>query len=680
MQTSGFTGQAVSSSRPWIARFGRAVLLVLSLSLAGIHASLAASLDPGVLQKVQAATFEVVIPKPVSDPITYEKALPLDLLPYQFRNDKYLSIGTAFALGGNRYVTAAHVINLGVGSLMGAPALRDANGHVYAIDQITQFSLGQDFVVFSLATQPSKLVALDINTRPTLNSVIYAVGNALGTGVIVRDGLYTSDTPEDQDGRWKWMRFSAAASPGNSGGPLLDKDGRIIGIVLMKSPNENLNYALPIDEVLKAPDHLAVINKRFTYRASFFDASQTDTFKQQFALPKSFADFSTTYLTLRDAFVDDQLKKLRETNADQLFPNGDGSNRLLHANADLRTFPSIIRRNGSGTWLMTRPQAGRSSLPRNGFVETSVVGDNLLLMHLRNPDDLTAGELYGHAKTFMDLTLKSWSFDRDIGSAKVRVTSLGEPTQQTIYSDTYQRHWQVRVWPIAYGDVVAIAFSLPVPDGYVSMIRAVPASQQHPTLIEMQAACDFVAMSYGGTLAQWKDYLTNTALLPAAFSGIDLHIDYGHQFTFHSKRFGLTYTPDLQKIDPDSYLDLGFGYIANGASEDHRTVSWEVADVEARPDAHESTRINVNRHIAPSADLDDSFRNQWDKFKHRQPPDDSVAYNKDGVTRIATVVGEPSDSSTVLYTAFVAAEGSVPQDVMKSQLDRLVKGLQVNEH
>jgi serine protease Do len=678
MQASRFREQAASSVRPWIVRFGLASILLLSLSLAGIHPSFAASLDPNVLQKVRSATFEVVIPKPVDDPLTYEKALPLDLLPYQFRNDKYLSIGTAFALGRNRYVTAAHVINLGIGSLLGAPALRDADGHVYAIDEITQFSLGQDFVVFSLVTQPATVAALETNTKPALNSVVYAVGNALGTGVIVRDGLYTSDTPEDQDGRWKWMRFSAAASPGNSGGPLLDKDGKIIGIVLMKSPNENLNYALPIDEVLHAPDHLAVIDKRFTYRASFFDAAQTASFKQQFALPKSFADFSAAYLKLRDTFADDQLKALRQANAGQMFPNGSQSNRLLHANADLSTFPSLIRRNANGTWLMTRPQASRSSLSKNGFVEASVTAGGLL-MHLRKPDDLTAGALYGDAKSFMDLTLKSWSFYRDVGPDKVRVTSLGEPTRQTMYSDAYQRHWQVRVWPLAYGDAVVMAFSLPVPDGYVSMIRVVPAGQEHPSLIDMQATCDFIDMSFGGTLAQWKDYLTQTTLLPAVFSGIDLRIDYGHQFTFRSRRFTLNYTPDLQKIDADSYLDLGFGFIPSGGDQDRRTVSWEVADVEARPDALEKTRINVNRHIAPTDDLDDSARSQWDKFKHRQPPDDSVAYSKDGLTRIATVVGEPSDAPTVLYTAFVAAEGSLPQDTMKTRLDHLVQGLQVNE-
>jgi serine protease Do len=116
--------------------------MTMLLFLACSTGSVAAYLDPGVLQKVQAATFEVVIPKPVTDPLTYEKPLPLDLLPYQFRNDKYLSIGTAFALGGKRYVTAAHVMNIGMGGLLGAPVLRDTGGHVYAIDKIIQFSLG----------------------------------------------------------------------------------------------------------------------------------------------------------------------------------------------------------------------------------------------------------------------------------------------------------------------------------------------------------------------------------------------------------------------------------------------------------------------------------------------------------------------------------------------------------
>src|SRR5690348_14277958 len=69
-----------------------------------------AALDQRSQAKVRAATFEVVVPKPTEDPLTYEKPLPLDLLPYNERTDKYHSIGTAFSLGGGRYVTAAHVL------------------------------------------------------------------------------------------------------------------------------------------------------------------------------------------------------------------------------------------------------------------------------------------------------------------------------------------------------------------------------------------------------------------------------------------------------------------------------------------------------------------------------------------------------------------------------------------
>ena len=666
--------QIAFSMRSLIPRSASALLLMLVLGVCVAAPGTAAGLDPGLLSKVQAATFEVVIPKPVDDPLKYEKPLPLDELPYQFRNDKYFSIGTAFALGNNRYVTAAHVLDVGIGSLMGTPALRDAGGHVYAIDQITRFSLGQDFVEFSLVKEPSGAVALGTDIAPSLNQVVYAVGNALGTGVVVRDGLYTSDTPEDQDGRWKWIRFSAAASPGNSGGPLLDKDGKVIGIVVMKSPSENLNYALPIGEVLKAPDNLALIDKRLNYQPGFFDTPQTAIFKQQFALPKSFADFSATYLKFGDAFADEQLKALRDKNADELFPHGSGSNRLLHAGADLRTFPSLVRHNSNGIWVSARPPQNRESLPHNGYVATGAIG-NLLLVHLRKPDDLSASQLYRNAGKYMDLLLGGWSFTRDIGTEKVRITSLGKPAEDSIYTDAYQRHWQVRTWPLAYANARVISFSLPVPDGYVAIMRLVPAGETHPVMIDMQATCDFIDVSYGGTLAQWKDYLTNTALLPGALSGIRLDFDYGHRFSYHSNRLGFSYAPELQKIDQDSYLTLGFAYIS-----DRGKVSWDVRDVEVRVDAHSKARINLNRHIAPTDDLDDKYRSRWEQLKQRKHPDDSIAYSNNDTTQIGTVAGHPDDSTSVLYTAFFAAEGSVPQAAMKGKLDLLLKDLQVTEH
>src|SRR5438132_1513907 len=125
-------------------------------SLAGLigstmlPAAQAAALSASSQKLIRAATFEVVQSRPKATQAVYEKALPLDLLPYQQRVDAYRSTGTAFAMGANRYVTAAHVLLLGVGSQFGLPALRDSTGRVYEIDRVLKYSQAEDFAVLSL--------------------------------------------------------------------------------------------------------------------------------------------------------------------------------------------------------------------------------------------------------------------------------------------------------------------------------------------------------------------------------------------------------------------------------------------------------------------------------------------------------------------------------------------------
>ena len=653
----------------------RRLALILFIGACGTSAIRAASVDPAVLPKIQAATFEVVAAKPVNDPLTYEKPLPLELLPYQERTDKYFSIGTAFALGNNRYVTAAHVLQIGIGSLWGPPALRDASGHVYAIDKIEKYSLQQDFVVFSLAGEPANAAALDVNTKPSLNEVVYAVGNALGTGVVIRDGLYTSDTPEDQDGRWKWMRFSAAASPGNSGGPLLDKDGKLSGIVLMKSANENLNYALPIGDVLKAPDHLAVMDTRMPYQLDIFDSVQNGTFKQQFALPMSFADFSTAFRKLFDAYTDTQLKALLSKEPEQLFPHGEGSSRLLHSVPWHSSFPALITRSSSGEWGLSAKPGQKISLSANGYVVPGIVGHNFMF-HLRKPDDLSASELYGNPAVLMQQLAKVGFLQRDVGTEQVKITSLGKPTSDTIHTDAWQRHWQVRVWPMPYMNARVITFSLPVPDGYVTMLRFASPGHEYDSMADLNAITDFVSVAYDGTLAQWKDYLKNTALLPGTFKDLKIDFDYGHRFGYSSKRLAFSFTPELQKIEQNSELTLGFGYF-----DDHGKVVWDVGNVRVAANATDPDRISILRHVAPSADLDDEFKSEWNKLLHKLHPYDGVAQSDNDEMSISAIADASAGTApAVLYSAAYVAEGTQPQAAMKTKLDLLMKNLHVDEH
>ena len=137
--------------------------------------------------------------KPDKDPVTYEKPLPLELLPFIERNDAYRSIGTAFALGSNTYVTAAHVVAAGIASQYGPPALRRSDGTVLAIDRILQFSQHEDFVVFSLVNDPAA-AGFTVNREPKLDDPVLAVGNALGEGIVIRDGCSPRRPPKIRTG------------------------------------------------------------------------------------------------------------------------------------------------------------------------------------------------------------------------------------------------------------------------------------------------------------------------------------------------------------------------------------------------------------------------------------------------------------------------------------------------
>src|SRR6185437_2550133 len=382
---------------------------ILALALQCIFlpdAASAAALEAGEQQQIRAATFEVVQLKPPDGDVTYERPLPMELMPYQQRTDLYRSVGTAFAIGPNQYVTAGHVIAIGMHSQFGPPALRDLAGKVYAIDQVLKYSEHEDFVVFSLREPPKSAKYLKAGPKPELNDAVFAVGNALGEGVVIRDGVYTSNSPEEQDGKWNWLRFTAAASPGNSGGPLVDSHGRLIGVVLRKSASENLNYALSIEQVLGAKEAEGRVSTRSSIRLPIMDTAETVQIDEHIALPKSLPDFYRALMGIAETVSQHGDAQLLAHNAAHVFPHGTGSERLLHT-IERSAFPQRIHEGQNGTWLINGARPHLVQLEHNGFVELTA---DMIRMHA--PDDVDLGTLYGDSKLQMDLILKGYSVHR----------------------------------------------------------------------------------------------------------------------------------------------------------------------------------------------------------------------------------------------------------------------------
>jgi serine protease Do len=622
----------------------------------------ATELSNSVQQSIRAATFEVVQLKPPDGEVTYERPLPLELIPYQQRTDKYRSIGTAFAIGPNRYVTAAHVINLGTGSQFGPPALRDGAGKVYDIDQVLKYSERRDFVVFTLRDPPRTARSLAPGGKPALNAAVFAVGNALGEGVIIRDGVYTSDTPEELDGQWKWLRFSAAASPGNSGGPLVDDHGRVVGVVLRKSPAENLNVALPISELLNAKDGEARVGARLPVRMAMFDASETVTFDERFDLPKPLADFSSTLRDLSVKLITGAEQKLLEHNAAHLFPRGPGSDRLLYT-VDRMAFPRLIREDANKGWVANAPQMQTVQLDANGFVEQSAG-----FVRLRVPDGVSLATLYGDDKLYLDMLLKAHVLRRTVGSDSVRVTSLGKPQHSAHFTDRWGRTWQMRDWAIPYDDQILTAVSLPTPEGYVAALTTVGSGYNELVHRGQQIICDYLALTLLGSLAQWQDYLAQPGMQPKAFEALKIQIDPTQEVGFHSGYFDLTVKPELVSLSKDSMLFLDFGFTGTADA-----ATWSVQRVVVSERLHTENWVHAIRRTEPPASLPDTFQSNWTKHKTHSFPFDGQIESQNGQTRISAAVPPPGagPNPRVLFGLEVTREGVQTQASMARRLELL---------
>ncbi len=635
-----------------------------------------AVLDKKTLEMIQSTTFEVVVKKPVNDSLKYEKALPLELLPFAFRNDKYLSVGTAFAIAPDRFVTAAHVLTLGAKSQMQGFSLRDKGGNVYPIENILKYSSRRDFTVFTIKGQITKQF-IPVNTSPKLNEKVYAVGNAYGEGVVIRDGLHTSDTSEERDGAWKWIRFSAAASPGNSGGPLLDRDGKLIGIVQRKSENENLNYALPIAEVLNAKDHLAVVDNKILYRIDNMPMTKITDYRHDIVLPKSFDELNQELTRLSRKDDEDLMLAMFAENKKDIFPNGNGSLRLLHNSTFSTYFPAMVAMSSDGVWGAYKPDdIDKATLGDNGYLATGMLGDSKYF-HLRLPDNIALSDVIGDSRKFMDLFLKGAGYTRTVSTQNIKIVSMGKAQKEEDYVDSYQRKWSVKLWPVEFTDRMLVMMVLPVPDGLVGYVRVVGTGLSESNLLDMKALTDFTYVSYYGTFSQWKAFLLNKSILPAAFTDIQIGFEPGREFHYQSKRLAFKYPSSLMKISNTSDLQLGFTYFRDAGK-----VVWDVSKIVVGEDRGNNVTFVIVRENKPPQNIGDEDIQYWEKLANMQYPYNHSSYFDDGKTIIGTVLsgGERVKSSDkFLYSVAHVVDGVIQSDVAAARLDGFIRGVELRE-
>ncbi|HNW90210.1 MAG TPA: serine protease [Bacteroidales bacterium] len=195
---------------------------------------------------------------------TYAKTFPLesDIINQKKENEVKKSTGTGFAISSNGYIaTCNHVIDdaatikvKGIGgnfnkSYSAKVISTDANNDlaIIKIDDATFITLGTiPYTIKSTSSDPgSSIFILGYPLTATMGDEI-----KLTNGIVSAKSGFKGDITSYQ--------ITAAAQPGNSGGPLFDKNGNLIGVVNAKHVEaENATYAVKSSYLLNIIESLS---------------------------------------------------------------------------------------------------------------------------------------------------------------------------------------------------------------------------------------------------------------------------------------------------------------------------------------------------------------------------------------------------------------------------------------
>lgn len=643
-----------------------------------INVSAQEVLKPKIAEKLSLNVFEIVYLKIEEDPLSYEKELPLDRIPYAERMDKYDSIGTAFLLKDHKFYTAAHVLNLQNKTQADKFYIRTQNKNIYKIKNIEKFATDRDFVIFDVEDfNEPKAKGLDFDENYVTNSSVFAVGNAQGEGIVMRNGLLTSTTPESRHGNWLWLRFSAAASPGNSGGPLVTPQGKVIGIVAMKNSSENLNYALPIKETKNVSDCKGEIHSELYYNLPNISTQKFyHSFDFEIDLPKSIEEVRNICY---NAFHDYTEKFVEKTSAEykysgeKSFTHTDKGN-IIYTNSYNMSFPYTICLNEKNKWGCYSPsETSELKLDKNSKITAGgMLG--LVMTKLKKPDDISVEEYIKNPKLLIDTLAKVFVLSRPVGSEKINITSFGQPSYTSTHTDTFGRTWLISAFTIPFADYALYNFSLPLPDGIYSMTGIAPTHHIFCGFnFDMEFLSDFVLTGYSSTYREMQEYLNipeevyprhkvleNASLLQTENETI-LKTDF----------FSLTFPKEVINIDEKSEINLGISVRPDNQKGLTSVIS--LCSVEAQKNTNDNTLILYSKQFKPHEDSAEETFDGYNKICSKTIPYDGNPFENEQKTSVF-VTDVKEDSVSVLGLIYKGSR----MDVIKENVQKVSEKIQEN--
>ena len=175
-----------------------------------------------------------------------------------------ISLGSGFFVRPDVVVTNYHVIqnaSSGSAKVVGKSA-------VYPIEGIVGIDKARDLALLKLTGVRAKPVVLADISKIEVGQEVFALGNPKGLEGTISAGIISGSSLREVNNE-NLIQITAPISPGSSGGPVVNREGEVIGVAVASlKGGQNLNFAIP-------SSYLAILLANSKSVVSLSDAKQS---------------------------------------------------------------------------------------------------------------------------------------------------------------------------------------------------------------------------------------------------------------------------------------------------------------------------------------------------------------------------------------------------------------------
>ncbi|HEY2973283.1 MAG TPA: serine protease [Pyrinomonadaceae bacterium] len=152
--------------------------------------------------------------------------------------------GSGFFIASDRIVTNLHVVNHA-----SEIRIKTFAGNTFTVHTVIAADGNSDLVLLKMDAPCPDAITLQVNGSPTEGESIILLSNPQGSHWKVTRGRVGRIWQFEKIG--SRMQITAGVFPGSSGGPVLNQQGQVIGIAVMRIGSaDELNFAVPAESLI----------------------------------------------------------------------------------------------------------------------------------------------------------------------------------------------------------------------------------------------------------------------------------------------------------------------------------------------------------------------------------------------------------------------------------------------